>query len=189
MDKKAIMKWDELNLLRSSASDLISGYRKTKDRKAVDTWCDYMEFVLCLIYMYGWNDAEEIVGTVPFVNGLDIETVNLEIKGETYRERIQTQLDEDSLDGILRIIDTEAQRDYNTGVYDAGRNSGIRELRKKWVTMNDDRVRDTHDYLEGMEVGIDDLFYTYDGDSAYAPGGFDDPSNNVNCRCHITLAL
>lgn len=183
-----IMDWDELNLLRSSAVDLLRDYRKSRDKEAVHKWCDYMEFVLCLVYAYGWKDAEEIVGIVPFKDGLDDRTVNLEIEGETYRDRIQTQLDADSLEGILRIIETEAHRDYNTAVYEAGRESNTPGLRKKWVTMMDDRVRETHDYLEGAVVGIDDLFYTFDGDSAYAPGGFDDPSNNVNCRCFITLA-
>ena len=183
-----IMNWDELNLLRSSAVDLLREYRQKKDKQAVDRWCDYMGFVLCLVYAYGWKDAEEIVGIVPFKDGLDDKTVNLEIEGETYRDRIQTQLDADSLEGILRIIETEAHRDYNTAVYEAGRESNTPGLRKKWVTMMDDRVRETHDYLEGAVVGIDDLFYTFDGDSAYAPGGFDDPSNNVNCRCYITLA-
>jgi len=184
-----LLNWDELNFLRSSAYDLLRDYRKSHDRKLIDRWCDYMEFVLCLVYAYGWKDAEEIVGIVPFKDGLDDKCVNLEIKGETYRDRIVTQLDNDSLEGILRIIDTESQRDYNTAVYEAGKESNIPGLRKKWVTMMDDRVRDTHDYLEGMVVGIDDLFYTYDGDSAYAPGGFEDPVNNCNCRCHISLAL
>ena len=188
MNENRLMEWDELNLLRSSAEDLIRDYRRSHNRKDVDRWCDYMEFVLCLIYDYGWKDAEAIVGIVPFKDGSDDKCVNLEINGETYRDRIFHQLDEDSLDGILRIIDTEAHRDYNTGVYDAGKSSGIKGLRKKWLTMGDDRVRDTHDYLHGTVVGIDDLFYTFDGDSAYAPGGFELPQNNVNCRCMITLA-
>ena len=115
--------------------------------------------------------------------------MNLDIKGETYRDRILEQAEAGSVDGVLRIIDTEAHRDFNTGIYDAGRLSGIRGLKKKWVTMMDDRVRDTHDYLHGMTVGIDDLFYTYDGDSAYSPGGFENPANNVNCRCFITLTI
>ena len=183
-----LMQWDELNLLRSSTYDLLNEYRKTHNRKQVERWCDYMEFVLCLIYAYGWRDAEEIVGIVPMKDGLDDKCVNLEIEGETFRERIQEQLDEDSLDGILRIIETESHRDYNTAVYEAGRASGREGLRKRWVTMMDDRVRETHDYLEGVVVGIDDLFYTFDGDCAYAPGGFENPSNNVNCRCYITLA-
>lgn len=184
-----VMDWDELNLLRSSAVDLVREYRKSHDKKHVHRWCDYMEFVLCLVYAYGWKDAEEIVGIVPFKDGLDDKAVNLEIKEETFRERIQEQLDKDSLEGILRIIDTEAHRDYNTAIYDAGKESGVKGLKKQWVTMLDDRVRDTHDYLEGVSVGIDDLFYTYDGDSAYAPGGFEKPENNVNCRCMLTLAV
>ena len=187
MNQTMLMNWDELNLLRSSAEDLLREYRKSHDRKEVDRWCDYMEFVLCLIYDYGWHDAEQIVGIVPFKDGLDDKCVNLDIKGETFRDRIQTQLDADSIEGILRIIDTEAHRDYNTAVYDAGKQSGVKGLQKRWNTMLDDRVRETHDYLEGIKVGIDDLFYTFDGDAAYAPGGFTDPSNNVNCRCFLTL--
>jgi len=181
-----LMNWDELNLLRSSTYDLIQEYRRTHDHKMVKRWCDYMEFVLCLIYAYGWRDAEKIVGIVPFKDGLDDKCVNLDINGETYRDRIQKQLDEDSLDGILRIIDTEAHRDYNTGVYDSASASGV-TVRKQWATMNDDRVRDTHSYLEGVIVGMDDKFYTYDGDSARFPGDFSLPENNVNCRCMVSL--
>lgn len=183
---KQIMEWDELNLLRESATDLLNEYRKSHDKAKVRHWCDYMEFVLCLIYAYGWQDAEEIVGIVPFKDGLDDKAVNLEIDGETYRDRIQTQLDEDSLEGIIRIIDTEAHRDYNTGVYDSAKASGV-PVKKQYNTMKDGKVRETHDYLEGTVVGIDDRFYTFDGDSALAPGGFALPENNVNCRCWITL--
>ena len=188
MNDSLVMNWDELNILRSSASDLLREYKQFHDRKRVGTWCDYMEFVLCLIYDYGWKDAEQIVGIVPFKDGLDDKCVNLVIDGETYRDRIQTQLDEDSLEGLLRIIDTEAHRDYNTGIYDCGKKSAIPNLQKQWWTMADGRVRDTHDYLHGTKVGLDDRFYTFDGDSALAPGGFGDPTNNVNCRCWITLA-
>ena len=53
--------------------------------------------------------------------------------------------------------------------------------------MGDERVRDTHSPLEGITVGLNDLFYTWDGDAAMAPGGFTLPQNNVNCRCWITL--
>lgn len=182
-----IMNWDELNLLRSSAVDLLREYRQKKDKQAVDRWCDYMGFVLCLVYAYGWKDAEEIVGIVPLKDGLDDKTVNLEIEGETYRDRIQTQLDADSLEGILRIIETEAHRDYNTAVYDAGKTSGETDIKKEWRTMMDDRVRDPHFYLEGVKVGIDDRFYTYTGDSALYPSGFGVPELDINCRCWVTL--
>ena len=188
MNENRLMKWDELNLLRSSAIDLIRDYRRTHNQHDVDRWCDYMEFVLCLID-YGWKDAEQIVGIVPFKDGSDDKCVNLEIKGETYRDRIIKQLYEDSLDGILRIIDTEAHRDYNTGVVNAGQESGVPGIKKQWLTMMDDRVRETHDYLEGMIVNLEDRFYTFDGDSARFPGDFSLPENNCNCRCSIALLL
>ena len=187
MAKSTIMKWDELNLLRSSAEDLIRSYRQSHDMEAVHKWCDYMEFVLCLMYAYGWQDAEEIVGIVPYTDGLDDKCVNLEIEGETFRDRIVKQLEEDSLDGIIRIIDTEAHRDYNTAVCEAGKESGIPNLKKKWGTMMDDKVRDAHFYLEGVTVGIDDYFYADTGDSALYPGGFGVPELDCNCRCFVTL--
>jgi hypothetical protein len=55
--------------------------------------------------------------------------------------------------------------------------------------MMDEKVRDTHKYLEGMTVALDEEFYTYDGDHAPAPHGFTKVENNANCRCVVTLKL
>ena len=188
MNNPGLADWDELTIIREDAIRFIRDAKQKKPtERDVKEFCDYLEFVLCLIYAYGWKDAEEIIGSVPMKNGLDDKAVNLEIKGETFRDRVRTQIDALSEDGILRIIDTESHRDYNTGVLDAGRASG-KTLMKRWNTMMDNRVREEHAYLEGNTVGIDDLFYTYDGDSALAPGGFGLAENNVNCRCWITLA-
>lgn len=189
MARSNLFEWDELNIIREDAVRLVQEVRAMQSRpkkKAVEEFCDYLDFVLCLIYAYGWKDAEEIIGAVPMRSGLDDKAVNREIKGETFRERIQQQVDELSEDGVLRIIDTEAHRDYNTGVYDAAKESG-KQIRKRWGTMADGRVRETHDYLHGAVVDLDDRFYTYDGDSAMFPGDFSLPENNVNCRCWITL--
>ena len=182
-----LMEWDELHLLKESVPEMMAEYRKNRDRSVVDRWCDYMEFVLCLVYAYGWKDAEEIVGIVPKPDGLDDKCVNLDIDGETFRDRILQQLEDDSQDGILRIIDTEAHRDYNTGVFDAGNESGEDGLMKEWRTRLDDKVRDAHAYLEGVKVGLNDRFYTYDGSSALYPGGFGVPELDINCRCSIAL--
>ena len=178
-----VFHWDELEIIRNST---VQYFGKRPDKKRVKEFCDWLEFVLCLIYAYGWHDAEEIVGTVSFTVGSDDKAVNLLIDGKTFRDRISV---DSTPEEVLRIIDTEAHRDYNTGVYDAAKGSGKSNLRKKWMTMRDDRVRDTHDYLEGMVVGLDDEFYTYDGDSAMFPGGFSLPENNVRCRCSIALVV
>lgn len=175
-----LFEWDELNLIRKEAQLLWNG--QPPGRKEREAFCDWLEFVLCHVYAYGWEAAEDVIGRVNVMWNGDMEAVNLEIAGQTFRDRI---LNENTVQEILRVIDTEAVRDYNAGVYNAAKKSGRPDLRKRWYTMNDDRVRDTHQYLEGMVVGIDDRFYTSDGDSALYPGDFDDPSNNVNCRCSV----
>ena len=181
-----LFEWDELNLIREEARRLMS-LPKGKRKEVRDTFCDYLEFVLCLVYAYGWKDAEEIVGIVPFKDGLDDKAVNLDIDHKTFRDRVDEQIEDGDEAGMLRIIDTESHRDYNTGVYDAAVESGVPNLLKKWNTMMDGRVRDTHIYHEQVKVGLEDRFYTFDGDSALAPGGFTLPENNINCRCWITI--
>lgn len=177
-----VFHWDELEIIRKDAEILFNGMEKP-EKKKVEEFCDYLEFVLCLVYAYGWHDAEEIVGVVPFKDGDDMETVNAVIAGETFRERIT---EDKSYEEVLRIIDTESHRDYNTAVYEAAKESGV-PVKKMWNTMLDDKVRETHQYLEGIEVGLDDLFYSESGASALFPGGFGDPEEDCNCRCFVTL--
>lgn len=86
-------------------------------------------------------------------------------------------------DKFQRMVECEANRVWNTGFYEAGKGEG---LMKTWETMLDDRVRDSHDFLEGETIPFDDEFVTLGGDSALAPGMFQDPENNCNCRCWIS---
>lgn len=58
-------------------------------------------------------------------------------------------------------------------------------LLKTWATMEDDKVRDAHQYLDGITVPADAEFYTYDGRHAYGPGLFGDPELDINCRCWL----
>lgn len=178
-----VFHWDELEILRKNAEQMFTKAEKPKQEE-VEQFCDYMEFVLCMVYAYGWHDAEEVIGIVPWVDGLDDMAVNLEVAGETFRDRISA---DSTYEEVQRIIETESHRDYNTGVHDAAVESGNPNLMKTWETMKDDRVRDSHQYLDGVSVGIDDRFYTDDGDSAMYPGDFDNPALNINCRCFIVL--
>ena len=180
--RQKLFEWDELNLIRSEARIVWGG--KPPDREKREDFCDWLEFVLCHVYAWGWQGVEDILGEIKVLFNGDTETVNMEIAGQTFRDRI---LDKDTADEVIRVIDTEAVRDYNAGAYNAAKASGVPNLRKRWYTMMDDRVRDSHRYLEGVEVDIDDLFYTDDGDSAMYPGGFSLPENNVNCRCTVAI--
>jgi len=182
MANNVLFEWDELNLIRKEARTLWSG--KPPNRKQREDFCDWLEFVLCHVYAWGWQGVEDVLGKINVMWNGDLETVNLEIDGQTFRDRI---LDEDTAEEILRVIDTEAHRDYNAGAYNAAKASGIPGLRKRWNTRLDDRVRDQHSYMEGMTVGLDDYFYTYTGDTTLYPGGFGVPELDVNCRCSISI--
>lgn len=58
---------------------------------------------------------------------------------------------------------------------------------KSWMTMMDDRVRDTHEEAEGELVGIDDYFIVgnsemrFPHDLSLSP----DPKEVINCRCSV----
>lgn len=62
---------------------------------------------------------------------------------------------------------------------------GARVVEKVWATMEDERVRTTHEFLDGVGVPLDTLFFTIDNDSARYPGDFTKAENNVNCRCWL----
>jgi len=87
---------------------------------------------------------------------------------------------------ILRIAETEMTRIGNESALGAAVKAGATS--KTWLTQLDDRVRDTHTYLESVTVPIDARFYTYDGDSAQAPGLFSKAENNVGCRCELSFS-
>ena len=116
-----------------------------------------------------------------------METVDAEVAGKTWRVRVEEYFSSGgSVDDLIRIAETEVHRDANESALKTAKKAGA--TRKTWATMLDDRVRETHDYLEGVTVGIDDEFITFDGDRAVAPGMFELASNNVNCRCELVFS-
>lgn len=108
----------------------------------------------------------------------------LEIEGKTFADRIDDHLAKEDYPGLMTLAESEFHRVYNNALYDGAKRSGARE--KIWNTMEDDRVRETHDYLLHDAVGLDEKFYTFDGDSARFPGDFEKSENNVRCRCWLT---
>lgn len=79
-----------------------------------------------------------------------------------------------------------------TGAQNAGRKErlveaeemGI-EVKKQWIATHDQRVRDTHAYLDGQIVGVDEPF-TVDGMKIDYPGDPLAPPELVyNCRCTL----
>ena len=142
---------------------------------------------------------------------IDVDDMNKsvfkDIAGKDWEQRISEYYDSDSgtVDDVIRVVDTDMNRIYNDSVLDVGEkaNAGRVEwsnedvpapdpngkVMKTWVTMADERVRETHQSIEGVTIPIDKRFYTIDGDSARYPGDFSLPQNVVGCRCRIELSM
>ena len=116
-----------------------------------------------------------------------MEVVDKEVAGKTWKTRVEEYFSSGgSVDDLIRIAETETHRDANESALATAKKAGA--TRKTWLTMMDEKVRDTHSYLEMMTVGINEDFYTYDGDHASAPGLFELAENNVNCRCELVFS-
>ena len=178
--------FDQLTVLRAELeSDFLAGPEERKRRKR-----DRIDEIL---EMLDTDDMNRAVFKV--------------VAGKNWEQRITEYLDDENgtVDDVIRVVDTDMNRIYNDSVLDVGEkaNAGRVEwtnedvpapdpngkVMKTWVTMADDRVRDTHQYLEGMSVPVNSRFFTYDNDSARYPGDFADPQNNCGCRCRISLSM
>ena len=169
-----LLRIDELNALRSD----IERYRSDKD-KLIEIMGDW----LLLAYADGKNDVEDqLHGEAEVSIDRIHEVMNKVVGGKTVIERIGDDLD--SIEDIYLLFGNERQRVYNTAANDTAENLGAKF--KTWRTMEDERVRDTHFYLENMTKPMNEPFYTYDGDSAMYPQAFGNAANNINCRCWLT---
>jgi hypothetical protein len=185
-----ILPIDEINALEDKLKPHFNDEGKIKSRQDCEDILDEMLDIYLLSYTNGATATNSELGTdaMPPVDAVNA-AVYAEIAGKTWRDRVIGYYESGgSLYDIMRIAETDATRIYNQGAVDAVTANGLQgSTSKRWRTMQDDRVRDTHDYLEGMVVPFNERFYSYDGDSADYPGGFTLPENNVNCRCVVEV--
>ena len=147
---------------------------------------EFLEDLEILAYIAGYSAANEMLDTELEPNADELEkSIYTTIDGFDFRDRLRQHINDGNYSGIITLANTEAERNYNNAVLEAGIKGGAKF--KTWHTMSDDKVRDTHSYLEGMTVGINEDFYTFDNDHAPYPGGFSSIENNANCRCFIDL--
>lgn len=191
-----LMPFDELNTFKAMVTEYktqplaLSEKEKLRD----DIW-DYIEYLLFEAYVYGNVQAMDDLGLLDrdpqeLIDRDEMERViNEPVAGKTYHDRIREYLDaEDStIEDFQRVAETDATRVYNAGVVDGGKASGVPGVQKQWITMEDEKVRSTHEYLQSMTIPLDADFWTWDGDHARAPGLFTLPENNINCRCTLQL--
>ena len=191
-ESMTILPMDEINALEEKLKPHFEddGKGRIKSRQDAEDIIDELLDLFLLSYANGATATNSELGTaeMPSVDAVDA-AVYAPVAGETWRDRVMGYYETGgTLYDIRRIAETDATRIYNQGAVDAVVANGLQgSTSKRWRTMMDDRVRDTHDYLEGMVVPFNERFYTYDNDSAEYPGGFDLPENNINCRCVVEV--
>ena len=110
-------------------------------------------------------------------------------EGLPYKE-IAKQIDASTGFGPARsmvIAQTEANRAGNLGTQNAMNEAAVAgvKLQKMWMSSLDDDVRDTHKELEGVTIGVNEMFES-SGKTAIAPSSFGYGPEDINCRCGIT---
>lgn len=182
----SILPFDELNRFDSEIRERFgnNALQKRDEEDIIDELLD----LFLLAYAMGNSITNDNLSSdyAPSVDEV-MKVVDAKVAGKTWRERVEDYFaNGGSGEDIARIADTETHRIANTAALDTAKRAGA--TKKTWVTMLDDRVREEHQYLEGQTIGIDDEFYTYDGDHASAPGLFTLAQNNVNCRCELLFS-
>lgn len=147
--------------------------------------------ILISAYLLGAEAVEDMLDYRLDTNkdlSLMNEVIYKPIEGKTFEDRVREYAENGSIAEIQVVATTEAHRIFSTSADNTAlaiEKDSKREVGKGWQTMADNAVRETHNYLEDKIVPLDEKFYTYDGDSAYYPGGFEKAENNIGCRCWL----
>lgn len=186
--KQYLVGFDEINQMISTSYRLaVTELDDVQDQVA--QIIDDLLSMLILAYNAGMDATAQ-----NFAADLSVDLDALEdalytsIDGKTFEQRVQEYVLARDMAGLSVVAASEYHRLYNAGAYDGAqqfvRTQGL-GITKRWITVRDDRVRETHRYLEGMSVDVDEEFYTSDGDHAPYPGAFRKAKNNVGCRCIV----
>ncbi len=147
--------------------------------------------LLTLAYRDGVQAAGEMLDFSPdaFPREMEEAIYHL-IDGKTFADRAADHIEAENEAELQTLAASEYHRVYNAAIQDGGNQYAKKtgqEVSKVWYTMMDDKVRDSHAYLNWMQVGLNEAFFTWDGDSALYPGDFALAENNCGCRCFVLL--
>lgn len=183
---KTILPFDELNAFKLRLSGHFENGR-IRSEDDVEDIIDEMLDLYLLAIANGVNAVNEQFGTDIQPSNLEIEQILYKrIDGATWEDRIRTWYEVGGTEAdIARIAETEAHRDGNAAAYETAIKAGATQ--KTWECMMLPTSRDTHIYLNGTTVGINDEFYTFMGNHAMYPGQFGVAEEDVNCLCQISF--
>ena len=189
--------FDELHIIADEIyeSHVTPKMSQRKKEKAVNDIFDELLDLMIYYYLLGSEDCIKDLGysvVLPEDAQHMYDTVMARIDGKNLKDRVREHVEQYSPGKFRTLVDSEAHRNYcasgdNTAdlVAQALGKTGT----KMWMTMLDEKVRDTHAHLQSKRVPIGEEFFTFDGDHAPCPGGFETAENNANCRCFLIYTL
>ena len=182
-----LMPFDELNRFEAALPAHFENGR-IKSELDFEDILDLMLDIFLLSYANGVVETNAALASTyePTLDDV-MRTVDKEVVGKTWRDRMREIYDiGGTVADVVRIAETEAHRDSNAAAYETAKAAGAKN--KTWHTMLDDRVRDSHFWLEGVSAPIDGEFYNYKGESTMYPGEWGIAEEDVNCRCWVTYS-
>ena len=182
-----LMPFDELNRFEAALPSFFENGR-IKSRKDYEDILDLMLDIFLLSYANGVEDTNTTLSSdiTPSIDDV-MQTVDAKVAGKTWRDRMREIFETGGdVADVVRIAETESHRDSNEAAYKTALAAGATS--KTWHTMGDNRVRDTHFWLDGVSAPLDGEFYNYKGDSTLYPGQWGIAEEDVNCRCWLTYS-
>ena len=176
-----ILPFDEVDALIADARER-SASGKIDTEELIDEVLD----LYITDFVFGTNAAAEMLGIdiTPDMEEMQ-SSIEKKFDGKGFRDRLREYAPSNDIEAIVKVIDTDSTRIFNEGILSAAQKAGA--TKKTWKTMEDNRVRDSHDFLLNMTIPLGERFFTYTGDSALAPGGFLTAQENCGCRCWIEV--
>lgn len=177
--------FDDINILENGIEEQFAPGSGRKPRK--EDLIDEVTDLFVMTYFFGTRDVSEQMGENVEPSVEDARAVIEErFDDKNYIDRLNDYYENGTAADIKRVIDTDAHRIYNAALYDGAKKLGA--TYKTWNTMQDPKVRDSHEFLEGSTIPIDAEFYSYNGHHTYYPGQWGIAEEDVNCRCWVTFS-
>lgn len=178
--QRYLLKFDELNRLQGVIQRFVES--ATDVREAENIFDD----LLIDAYVEGFSGVNYLLEADNNIDKFQLEAAkDKRYDGESIQDKLRKYYADGDIGSIKTLIDSEFHRMYGQGGYDSASKID-RPIVKRWRTVGDDKVRDTHDFLDGTTTPLDGYFYSFDGDYGLAPGMFQTADNNANCRCWLT---
>jgi uncharacterized protein with gpF-like domain len=126
------------------------------------------------------------------IQQLLVEGAEEGLGSEAMARQMSERIESINLSRARVIARTEVINASNQGSFYGARAAAQRfnqQLEKQWLDSNDDRVRDTHEGVDGQTKPMDQPFVLPDGDKLMWPGDTSlgaKASNTIQCRCTQT---